>query len=178
LPDLLSIGRFSQLTGLTSKALRLYDRLNLLKPLVVDFASGYRYYSPEQIPLARDIQLLRSLHMPLDEIATLLRADGRDTVQACLDRHRQWLNERMMEFETALERLPTAQEWCERTGKDQPIVAETTEYRCSFCGKANQEVRRMVAGPNGVVICDECVAKCVDLMAEHDTRGEEAGSSA
>jgi ATP-dependent Clp protease ATP-binding subunit ClpX len=79
-----------------------------------------------------------------------------------------------MEYEAALEHLPTAQEWCQRTRKDKPVVAETREYRCSFCGKANQEVRRMVAGPDGVVICNECVAKCIDLMAEHDVGGEEA----
>ena len=31
--------------------------------------------------------------------------------------------------------------------------------RCSFCGKAQEIVKRIVAGPNGVFICDECRAR-------------------
>jgi ATP-dependent Clp protease ATP-binding subunit ClpX len=38
-------------------------------------------------------------------------------------------------------------------------------YSCSFCGKANTQVRRLIAGPNGVFICDECVALCNEILA-------------
>jgi len=37
--------------------------------------------------------------------------------------------------------------------------------RCSFCGKKHTEVAKLVAGP-GVLICDECVANCAELMSE------------
>lgn len=37
------------------------------------------------------------------------------------------------------------------------------QARCSFCGKPQSQVRRMVAGP-GVYICDECVALCQDII--------------
>lgn len=37
--------------------------------------------------------------------------------------------------------------------------------RCSFCGKAQNEVRRIVAGPNAY-ICDECVNLCSIIIAE------------
>jgi len=36
---------------------------------------------------------------------------------------------------------------------------------CSFCGKRNDEVKVIVAGPN-VFICDECVELCVDIVNE------------
>ena len=36
---------------------------------------------------------------------------------------------------------------------------QTRVYRCSFCGKAQTEVKTLVAGP-GVFICDECVGLC------------------
>jgi ATP-dependent Clp protease ATP-binding subunit ClpX len=39
-------------------------------------------------------------------------------------------------------------------------------YRCSFCGKNQDQVRRLIAGPNGVYICDECVSLCNDIIAE------------
>ncbi len=41
--DLISIGRFSRLTGLTIKTLRLYDERGLSRPVLVDFNSGSRY---------------------------------------------------------------------------------------------------------------------------------------
>ncbi len=46
--------------------------------------------------------------------------------------------------------------------------------RCSFCGRPENEVRKLIAGPNGVYICDECIAICGDIIDEDDTR-EEAG---
>ena len=39
------------------------------------------------------------------------------------------------------------------------------EYRCSFCGKDHKAVRRLIAGPGGVYICNECVALCNDILA-------------
>ncbi|HEX6776862.1 MAG TPA: ClpX C4-type zinc finger protein, partial [Ktedonobacterales bacterium] len=30
-------------------------------------------------------------------------------------------------------------------------------YRCSFCGKSQDQVQRLIAGPGGVYICDECI---------------------
>ena len=33
---------------------------------------------------------------------------------------------------------------------------------CSFCGKSNDKVKKLVAGPKGVHICDKCVAICVE----------------
>jgi ATP-dependent Clp protease ATP-binding subunit ClpX len=41
-----------------------------------------------------------------------------------------------------------------------------TTYRCSFCGKSQDQVRRLIAGPNRVYICDECVALCQEIIAE------------
>ncbi len=39
--------------------------------------------------------------------------------------------------------------------------------RCSFCGRTQDEVRKLIAGP-GVYICDECVALCEDILAEDE----------
>lgn len=38
--------------------------------------------------------------------------------------------------------------------------------QCSFCGKTQDEVKKLVAGPNGVFICDECIDACYDIIAE------------
>ncbi|GLI34590.1 ATP-dependent Clp protease ATP-binding subunit ClpX [Desulforhabdus amnigena] len=47
------------------------------------------------------------------------------------------------------------------------------ELRCSFCGKSQDEVKKLIAGPT-VYICDECVELCNDIIAEEYEREESA----
>ena len=63
--DMLTIGSFAQACGLSPKALRLYDELELLRPARVDPGTGYRYYAPHQLERARLVACLRRLGMPL-----------------------------------------------------------------------------------------------------------------
>ena len=44
----------------------------------------------------------------------------------------------------------------------------TPEPHCSFCGKSRSQVRKLIQGPNGVFICDECVNECADIISEDD----------
>jgi len=43
-----------------------------------------------------------------------------------------------------------------------------SEQICSFCNRPESEVKRLIAGPEGVNICDECVALCVEILEEED----------
>jgi len=43
-------------------------------------------------------------------------------------------------------------------------------YRCSFCGKTQEQVRRLIAGSGGVYICNECVDLCKDIINEEQSR--------
>ena len=40
------------------------------------------------------------------------------------------------------------------------------DLRCSFCGKSQDEVRKLIAGPDGVYICNECVDICMGIIEE------------
>jgi ATP-dependent Clp protease ATP-binding subunit ClpX len=42
--------------------------------------------------------------------------------------------------------------------------------RCSFCHRDQGQVRRLIAGPDGVFICDECVALCQEVLEEDGTK--------
>jgi ATP-dependent Clp protease ATP-binding subunit ClpX len=42
----------------------------------------------------------------------------------------------------------------------------TQQYSCSFCGKSQEQVRRLIAGPGSVYICDECVELCYEIVQE------------
>jgi len=41
-----------------------------------------------------------------------------------------------------------------------------SDVRCSFCNKTQNQVRKLIAGPNGVYICDECIEICEDILEE------------
>lgn len=47
------------------------------------------------------------------------------------------------------------------------------KVRCSFCNKTQDQVKKMIAGPNGVYICDECVDICADIIEEEYEEGSE-----
>ena len=40
------------------------------------------------------------------------------------------------------------------------------QYKCSFCGKSQEQVRRLIAGPGSVYICDECIELCREIIDE------------
>ena len=49
--------------------------------------------------------------------------------------------------------------------------------RCSFCGKSEKETHRMIQGPAGVRICDECVRLCMEIVEDgYQAESEEFGS--
>lgn len=47
-------------------------------------------------------------------------------------------------------------------------VRARREYRCSFCDKTQDMVKRLIAGPRGVYICDECIALCQEIISEEN----------
>lgn len=49
---------------------------------------------------------------------------------------------------------------------------ENNQLRCSFCGKSQDQVQRLIAGP-GVYICDECVEMCMDIISDALVNGKE-----
>ncbi len=40
------------------------------------------------------------------------------------------------------------------------------KVRCSFCHKTEDQVRKLIAGPDGAYICDECIGICSEIMEE------------
>ena len=119
--SLMTIGRFSRLTGLTVKALRHYDELGLLRPAEVDAESGYRSYSPAQVGRAEWIRTLRRLELPLDDISALLASDDPATVKRLLVDHQRRTAIRQSELRWILQRLQPLID-----GKE-PVMGTTSE---------------------------------------------------
>jgi len=52
-------------------------------------------------------------------------------------------------------------------------MARNSDIRCSFCNKNQDQVRKLIAGPSGIYICDECVEICADIIEEEYEEEEE-----
>ena len=54
------------------------------------------------------------------------------------------------------------------------VQFNTEDYHCSFCGKSQDEVNKIIAGPD-VFICDECVALCQTIIDEEKAMESDLG---
>ena len=69
---LLRIGELAKLSGISVKALHVYEKKNIIKPVYVDENTGYRYYSPDQFRLVESLLELQDMGFSLDEISKIL----------------------------------------------------------------------------------------------------------
>jgi DNA-binding transcriptional MerR regulator len=103
--ELMTIGRFARLTGLTVKGLRHYDEVGLLRPAAVDPKTGYRSYEAGQAERARTIRMLRRLEFPLDDVAALLVAQDPELIRQILVDHQRRTAMRVAELNAVLQGL-------------------------------------------------------------------------
>ncbi len=120
--DLLSIGRFARLAGLTVGALRHYDELDLLRPADIDRFTGYRRYRRAQLETARTIARLRDLELPLDEIREVLAMDDPAEQRRRLASHRARIEARTSRLTRLLHVVGRMTD-----GKDPIMTNATTE---------------------------------------------------
>lgn len=52
------------------------------------------------------------------------------------------------------------------------------KLRCSFCNKTQDQVKKLISGPNGIYICDQCVSICSDILDEEFEEEEDDGNPA
>jgi DNA-binding transcriptional MerR regulator len=118
--DLLSIGRFARLAGLSVGALRHYDELDLIRPADIDRFTGYRRYRRAQLEGARTIARLRDLELPLEEIRQVLAMDDPLAQRRVMDGHRMRIEARSNRLTRLLHDVGRMSE-----GKD-PIMTNAT----------------------------------------------------
>jgi DNA-binding transcriptional MerR regulator len=101
----LAIGEFSRLTHLSVRTLRRYHDAGLLEPATVDDATGYRYYSPDQIPTAQVVRRLRELDVPLADVRRILGSPDPATRAGLVADHLQRLESELDRTQAAVASL-------------------------------------------------------------------------
>ena len=72
--QLFTIGALAERCGLSRSALRFYDQCGLLRPVLVDGATGYRYYDQGQAGEAELVRRLRAAEVPVEDVRAFLAA--------------------------------------------------------------------------------------------------------
>jgi DNA-binding transcriptional MerR regulator len=103
--DLLSIGEFARLSGLSIGALRHYDGVGILVPASVDGARSYRRYTRDQLQTARTVATLRDLEVPLEESRDVLGTDDVRRRRELLSRHRDRVRARATRLHRVIHHL-------------------------------------------------------------------------
>lgn len=101
------IGLFSKMNRITTKTLRHYDEIGLLKPAYVDDFTGYRYYTSEQLPRLHMIIGLKQLGLSLEQIGTLVKDSS--GLEVFLELKQMELQEQIRSFNQQLKMLESYQ---------------------------------------------------------------------
>ncbi len=153
LTELMSIGRFARVTGLTVKALRHYDEVGLLRPAAVDPETGYRSYSTAQLGRAEAIRLLRRLEVHLDDISVVVDTDDPGTLRRILLDHQRRTALRSAELKAVLQGL-------------QPLIDGKEPVMGTHAEALDRETQRRLAA--------DCFNKTWTLMDKaHRTTAED-----
>ena len=113
------IAAFARLAGVSARMLRAYDARGLFRPVWVDPASGYRFYSPAQLPELRRILALRDLGMSLGRIGRLI--GGRVDLELALRERRAELEAERAEVDRRLAALGIQLEQTAGAGSDATV---------------------------------------------------------
>lgn len=77
---MLPIGIFSKFSNITTKTLRYYDEIGILKPVYINNETGYRYYNADQLITVLLIRKLKSYDFSLEEISEILKTPADQTL--------------------------------------------------------------------------------------------------
>jgi len=98
-----TVNHLAKLSGVSTRTLRYYDKIGLLKPLRVN-SNGYRIYGDEQINLLQQILFYRDLDFCLEDIKSIVTAPDFDREQALAD-HLVMLEARRQQMELLIQNV-------------------------------------------------------------------------
>lgn len=128
--NLMLIGEIAEFFGVSRKAMRLYEKKGIIKPVKVDASNGYRYYSAEQVEQLNALLELKALGFSLDEIKMV--TDGKTTKELLfklLEKKQQAWQEAMNAAKYKMECLDSIMHNLQKSQTADKITEMTDEER-------------------------------------------------
>ena len=156
--DLMPIGEFSELSGLSAKRLRTYAGAGLLVPMAIDSATGYRYYSPGQLREAQVVETLRRAGVPLADVGAILRSPSAEQLDAWAEQVSAEATQRREALEAARRLLAVGGPSEPRPGKESMTTLKTAvRTECGPVRENNEDA----------VVCTDRLVAVADGMGGH-----------
>lgn len=128
--DLMLIGEIAEFFGVSRKAIRLYEKKGIIKPVKVDAQNGYRYYSADQVQQLNALLELKALGFSLDEIKAVMDGEAtKDSLLATLEKKQQAWQEAMDAAKYKAECLDNVIRNLRETQSAEKIAEMTDEER-------------------------------------------------
>ena len=102
---MLPIGEFSKICNVTTKTLRYYDEIGLLKPAIVNEHNGYRYYDVAQLKTILFINKLKMYCFSLEEIEEVLKDQSEEKLSRLIRQKQKLIREKMENYSYVLHQL-------------------------------------------------------------------------
>lgn len=134
--DRLTIGQMSKLNNISKQALRLYDKMGLLKPYIINEENGYRYYSIKQSAQLDMIQYMKSIGMTLSDIKNIFDKNDLFVMKSILKSKSEEIDHQINKLKyqkKAIERSIVSYERYENSPSDGIILVEYIEKRRMYC---------------------------------------------
>ena len=133
---LLKIGELAAMAGISVKAMRVYEKKNIIKPVQIDEETGYRYYSPDQFQLLEALQALQDMGFSLNEIALILSGDcTKEELSALFEEKKGLLQELIWKTEQKIKELEVVKKSYEEAAGTDKMKNMTEDERARYLAK-------------------------------------------
>lgn len=130
------IGEFADFFDISQKALRIYEKMEILRPAYIDEDTGYRYYSADQVKQLNSVIELKALGFTLKEIKSILHGGtGSDAFMKMLKKKYASWNEEKIVAESKMETISSIRERFEKLGEAKKMEEMTEEERAWLLAK-------------------------------------------
>lgn len=124
------IGEFANFFDVSQKALRIYEKMEILQPAYIDDETGYRYYTADQIKQLNAVIELKALGFTLKEIKSIIKVgmDSMDFLKMLKKKHTAWKEQKML-AEHKMEAIEAIEDRFDNMEKEDNMKDMTEEER-------------------------------------------------
>lgn len=134
--QMLKIGELAAMAGVSPKALRVYEKKNVIKPVYVDEETGYRYYSPDQFREIESLLALQDMGFTLNEISKILSGKcSREQLSILFEAKKGALQEEIWRTEAKIKELDSMKKSFEEEAVADKIKEMSDEERAKYLSR-------------------------------------------
>ncbi len=134
--ELIKIGELAAMAGISVKALRVYEKKNIITPITVDTETGYRYYSPGQLQQVEALLALQDMGFTLNEIALIMSGTcSKEEMSELVEQKKVVLQELIWKTEAKIKGLDSIRKNYEQWADSDKTKEMTEEERIRSLSK-------------------------------------------